>query len=166
MWFIINTPFRRRLLEAIYLIGLENEAVRVKDVAQAMGVTMPSVVAAIKSLSGKGLVEQEQYGSIELTNAGNKVAQDVYKRHQTLYDLFSEVLGLEPEVAERDACQVEHYLSPETGRRLSKMVEYIRSCPIGDKQAIFLERFRQYVKTGQKPEPCCGCPMNEAQEGL
>ena len=148
-------------LEAIYVIGLDNQTVRVKDVAQYVGVTMPSVVAAIKSLSEKGLVEQEKYGSIELTNVGNRVAKDVYAKHQTLYAFFYEVLGLESEVAERDACQVEHYISPETSRRLAKMVEYIRSCAMGKKQTIFLERFMHYVNTETKPEPCQGCPQNE-----
>lgn len=147
-------------LEAIHVIGLDKQMVRVKDVAQYVGVTMPSVVAAIRSLSEKGLVEQEKYGSIELTNAGKRVAEDVYKRHQTLYAFFYEVLGLETEVAERDACQVEHYISPETTRRLGKMVDYIRSCAMGNNQTIFLERFMHYVNTKTKPEPCQGCPRN------
>ncbi len=146
-------------LEAIYLISLRNKVARVKDVAQEVGVTMPSVVSAVRTLSEKGLVEQEQYGHIELTPAGKRVAKDVYKRHQMLYTFFHKVLGLETAIAERDACLVEHYLSPETGKRLTKMLEYIQSCRDEKDQVIFLERFMHYVKTGDKPGPCRGCPI-------
>lgn len=146
-------------LEAIYLISLRNKVARVKDVAQEVGVTMPSVVSAIRSLSEKGLVKQEQYKHIELTPAGKKVAQDVYERHKMLYAFFHEVLGLEPDIAEKDACQVEHYLSPETGQRLTKMLKYIQSCRDEEERVIFLERFMYYVKTGDKPKPCRGCML-------
>lgn len=143
-------------LEALYIIGLENKAIRVKDVAEILNVKMPSVVSAIRSLSGKGLVEQEKYGHIELTKEGELVAQDVYDRHQMLYTFFYEILGLDDEVAENDACQVEHYLSPETRERLMKLVEYVSICR--DDEVQFLDRFMSFVKTGEKPAPCEGCP--------
>ena len=105
-------------LEALYMIQLKNKVTRVKDVALALDVKMPSVVAAVRSLSEKGLVEQEKYGHIELTEEGEKVARDVYKRHQLLCAFFHEVLGLDPRIAEEDACRMEHHLSPETRERL------------------------------------------------
>ncbi|HHW06353.1 MAG TPA: metal-dependent transcriptional regulator [Clostridia bacterium] len=144
-------------LEALYIIGMENKVIRVKDVAQALNVKMPSVVAAIKSLAEKGLVEKEKYGHIELTKEGEAVAQDVYARHQMLYAFFHEILGLSPEVAEEDACKVEHYLSPETRERLMHMVEYVRACK--DDEVKFLDRFMHFVKTGEKPGPCEGCRL-------
>lgn len=146
-------------LEAIYIIGLENKIARarVKDVAKEVGVTMPSVVSAIRSLSEKGLVEQEQYGHIELTPAGKCVAEDVYARHKMLYAFLHEVLGVEPAIAEKDACRMEHYLSPETGQRLLKMLEYIQKCRDDGDRVMFLERFIYYIKTGNVPEPCRGC---------
>lgn len=142
-------------LEALYIIGKENKVIRVKDVAQALNVKMPSVVSAIRSLSEKGLVEKERYGHIELTEEGELVAQDVYARHQLLYAFFHEILGLSPEVAEEDACRVEHYLSPETRKRLMKMVEYVRECKADEVR--FLDRFMHYVHTGKRKDPCEGC---------
>ncbi|MEG3069508.1 MAG: metal-dependent transcriptional regulator [Peptococcaceae bacterium] len=142
-------------LETLYLLQQENKVARVKDVAQALDVKMPSVVAAIRSLSEKGLVEQEKYGHIELTKEGIKVGKDVYKRHQLLYAFFHEVLGLDPEVSEEDACQMEHHLSPETRERLLRIVEYTRACK--DDKVHFLKRFMYFVKTGEMPEPCSGC---------
>ncbi|MGI6752169.1 MAG: metal-dependent transcriptional regulator [Anaerovoracaceae bacterium] len=142
-------------LETLYLIHLEDKVCRVKDVAQAMGVKMPSVVSAIRTLSEKGLVEQEKYGHIELTKKGIKVGKDVYDRHRLLFAFFHEVLGLDPSVAEEDACRIEHHLSPETRERLLRIVEYIRAC--GDEEVNFLKRFMYFVETGQMPSPCKGC---------
>lgn len=142
-------------LEALYTIQLQNKVARVKDVARALDVKMPSVVAAIRSLSEKGLVEQEKYGHIELTRKGELVGGDVYKRHRLLYAFFGEVLGIDTETAEKDACQMEHYISPKTRERILRIVEYTRTCETGDAQ--WLKRFMYYVNTGEKPAPCPGC---------
>ncbi len=145
-------------LETLYILQLEDRVARVKDVAQALDVTAPSVVAAIRSLSEKGLVEQEKYGHIELTPKGERVGRDVYKRHQLLFAFLNEVLGLDPQVAEKDACQLEHYLSPQTRERILRIVEYTRACR-GD-GVNFLKRFMQFVHTGQLPDSCPGCPKS------
>lgn len=142
-------------LEALYMIQLENKVARVKDVAQALDVKMPSVVTAIRSLSEKGLVEQEKYGHIELTPGGLKVGRDVYDRHKLLQAFFHEVLGLDPGIAEEDACRMEHHLSPQTRERLLRIVEYTRACR--DDEVRFLKRFMHFVNTGEMPEPCAGC---------
>jgi DtxR family Mn-dependent transcriptional regulator len=146
-------------LETLYVIGLGQKVVRVKDVAHALGVTMPSVVAAVRTLSEKGLVEQEKYGHIELTEKGQAVAAEIYARHQMLFAFFSEILGLDPVVAEQDACRVEHHLSPEARERLLKMVEFVRSCE--NEKVRFLDRFIQFAETGERGS-CRGCPLGEA----
>ena len=142
-------------LEAIYVTGLTNKVIRVKDVAEALEVKMPSVVSAVRSLSEKGLVEQEKYGHIELTAKGVKAAKDVYERHQLVYAFLHEMLNLDPHVAEKDACEIEHHLSPQTRQRLSSIVEFIRGC--GGGEALFFKRFMHYVNTGERPVSCRGC---------
>ncbi|MBO8128090.1 MAG: metal-dependent transcriptional regulator [Peptococcaceae bacterium] len=141
-------------LEAIHVIGLTQKVIRVKDVAGFLDVKMPSVVAALKSLAEKGLVEQEKYGHIELTPKGEAVAKEIYARHQMLSAFFREVLGLSGEVAEEDACRIEHHLSPATRDRLVKFVQFVRECP--QDEAWFLKNFKRFVVTGERPE-CYGC---------
>ncbi|MEW6726516.1 metal-dependent transcriptional regulator [Desulforudis sp. 1088] len=145
-------------LEVLYVISMAQKVARVKDVAQAMGVTMPSVVAAVKSMTEKGLVTQEKYGYIELTPKGRAAAQDIYHRHQVLLAFFQDVLALDPATAEQDACRVEHHLSPQARERLLQFVEFIRDCPQGRPE--FLERFMAFVKTGGR-ELCTGCCRKE-----
>lgn len=84
----VYTQSEEDYLEAFYVIGLKNDVVRVKDVSNLLDVTMPSVVSAVRSLSQKGLVNQEKYGYIELTQKGEEVAKTIYARHQLLYTFF------------------------------------------------------------------------------
>lgn len=142
-------------LEALYLLQRDNKVVRVKDVAEALDVKMPSVVYAMRSLIEKGLAGQEKYGHIELTKKGEKAGKDVYDRHKLLFTFFHEILGLENGIAEEDACSMEHFLSPETRERLLKIVEFTRACK--EKEIFFLKRFMHYVNTGEIPDTCSGC---------
>jgi DtxR family Mn-dependent transcriptional regulator len=109
-------------LEAILLLSQEKKVVRVKDLAKLLGVTMPSVVTAMHSLKEKGLVSQERYGYLELTEEGERLAREVLKRHNLLFYFFHDVLGIDAELSERDACNVEHHLSKET---LSALIAFL-----------------------------------------
>lgn len=142
-------------LEAIFLLERRLKVVRVKDVASFLGIKNPSVVAAVKSLAEKDLVEHESYGHIELTAKGRAVAEEIYARHVMLFAFFHEVLGLSAEVAEEDACRVEHHLSPEARERLLQFVNFIRSCP--EKPVPFLANFRHYARTGERSGGCSAC---------
>lgn len=156
------SPAVEDYLEAVHVIGMKHKVVRVKDVAQHLGVTMPSVVSAVKNLTEKGLAVQERYGHIELTPRGLAVAREVFARHKLLLVFFHEILGLDVKVAEQDACRVEHHLSSAAQERLLKLIEYVRACPRGT--AEFLRRFILYAETG-KYEPCGACVRQELPEG-
>ena len=69
------------------------------------------------NLKRMGLVLQQPYGPIELTQEGLKLAYDVQKRHVLLRS-FLEKLGVSTQNADRDACLMEHILSAETLDRI------------------------------------------------
>jgi Mn-dependent DtxR family transcriptional regulator len=71
-------------------------------------------------LKKKNFVIQEPYGHIEMTEEGRKMAIKILNRHNAVTKLFISI-GVSPEVAERDACNVEHVISEETFR---KILEY------------------------------------------
>ncbi len=117
-------------LEAIYLLSKDKRVVRVTDVAKRLNVKKPSVVIALKRLKREGLIVQERYGYIELTDEGKRVAEEVYFRHTTLFRFFRDVLGLSEELAEKDACMMEHYLSREALDRIRSLMELVQKrCP-------------------------------------
>jgi len=110
-------------LEAIYVLELEKGNVRVKDVSLKMGLTMPSVSGALKRLEKQGFVQHPKYDLIGLTFEGGIVAEQIYRRHQIIRDFLNKVLGLKISLAEKDACNMEHVISPETEAGFTKLLK-------------------------------------------
>jgi DtxR family Mn-dependent transcriptional regulator len=114
-------------LEVIFNLQEEQKVARVKDVAQRLKVKMPSVTGAMKGLAEKGLVNYERYSYLTLTEAGENIAREIGERHRTFYSFLHEVLGLDPQTAELDACRLEHATSRKTFERLKEFTgNYIR----------------------------------------
>lgn len=110
-------------LEAILVLEDENKEVRSIDVANMLEVSRPSVNKAVGNLKELGMVEQQPYGSIRLTEKGRKRAKLVAKRHKILKYFLMEVLGVDAETAEEDACKMEHVVSEQTIEKLMKYIE-------------------------------------------
>lgn len=117
------SPCLEDYLETIYLIKEKRGIVKTNELAKKMDVKMPSVTESIKKLSKKGLAEYKKYGDITLTNRGEKIAKEVYKKHRVLTDFFTDVLKIRKSIAEKDACKIEHNLSPVTFRRLTEFMK-------------------------------------------
>ena len=60
-------------------------------------------------------------GYIYLTESGQKIAETIYERHQLLSSWLT-TLGVDPKVAEEDACRIEHVISPESFEAIKKHV--------------------------------------------
>lgn len=101
-------------LETILSLERKNGIVRSIDIANELGFSKPSVSRAMSILKKAGYIEQEAYGNIRLTDSGRARAQTVYDRHVLLTRFFVETLSLDPEIAEQDACRIEHVISPQT----------------------------------------------------
>jgi DtxR family transcriptional regulator, Mn-dependent transcriptional regulator len=131
-------------LEAISILATRDKVVRVKDIAAFLDVKMPSVNSALKTLKEKELIMHESYGDVELTEKGLKAAQEIYVRHKLISQFFQEVLGLPYEVANDDACKVEHCLSRETIEKLAAFMATIEEH--AENQPEWLELFRNSMK--------------------
>lgn len=109
-------------LEAILLLSEKDSNVRSVDVANSKQVSRASVNKALGVLKEKGLISQQRYGTVSLTEEGVKVAKSVIQRHRTLKGFLIDVLGVKPETAENDACRMEHAISAETMGRLEEFM--------------------------------------------
>lgn len=107
-------------LEAILELSEERGYVRSVDIAEKLGVSRASVNRAVGVLKKAGLVLQEHYSNISLTEEGRKVALKVLARHQTLKSFLTDVLGVSEDTAQKDACRMEHSISDETFEKLKK----------------------------------------------
>lgn len=101
-------------LETILVLTKKNGSVRSIDIADAMQFTKASVSRAMSILKRDNYIIMHPDGSILLTKEGLKKATAVYDRHVTLTRFINEVLGVDAEIAEKDACRIEHIISPET----------------------------------------------------
>ena len=119
-------------LEAIHNTVQTKGAARAKDIVLAMGVNNSSVTQALRSLSEKKLVNYAPYDVITLTDDGEKIARDVLQRHVTLREFLTKVLGLPTDLADGEACRMEHATSKVVLERLVKFMEYFDSCPLND----------------------------------
>jgi DtxR family Mn-dependent transcriptional regulator len=116
-------------LEAVLHLDRTRPVVRAKDIAAALNVSRPSVSGALRALAKAGLIRHERYGHVELTDAGRERAEGIQRSHQTLSDFLRDILQLSDEDSQREACEIEHHLRPETLRRLIAMMEFVRECP-------------------------------------
>ena len=116
-------------LETIYRIIQKKHAVRTKDISKSLGVKNPSVTGALRSLAEKDLINYAPYDVITLTDRGKRLAKEIYSRHKVLRDFFIDILGIDKETAEENACKMEHDISKNVLDRLTKYVEFLRSCP-------------------------------------
>ena len=109
-------------LEAILVLREENGVVHSIDVAQHMGYSKPSVSRAVSLLRGEGYLTMEKDGRLELTETGVEVAREIYERHRFLKQWLIH-LGVSAEIAEEDACKIEHNISDETFQCLKRHAE-------------------------------------------
>ena len=105
-------------IEAIFVIQEENQVARAKDIADRLGVRRASVTGALRVLGKKGLVNYAPYEFITLTDHGRAVAKEVLQRHNTMKRFLNEILGLDSETAEKEACKMEHTLAKPVRERM------------------------------------------------
>ena len=97
-------------LEAILILKSSQPEVHAIDVANYMSFSKPSVSRALAILKKAGLITIDKSGVIELTATGHQKATKIYDRHLTITRFLVD-LGVDDELAERDACKIEHVLS-------------------------------------------------------
>jgi len=135
-------------LEAIYNLTAETEEIRSKEIAAKLRVARPSVTGALRALKEKGFVHYQPYRSISLTSRGRTAAKQVVRKHDVLSSFFTDVLGIEAELAQQVACRAEHSLGSEVIDRLLSFIEFVnRSASDGYDIA---RRFKRFHKKGAR----------------
>lgn len=103
------------------IVELEEEQqrpeIRSVDIAKRHVVSKASVNKALQVLRDKGYIEQERYGRITLTESGRAYGEEIWARHRALRSFLIDDLGVDPEVADKEACEMEHTVSADTMRR-------------------------------------------------
>ena len=117
-------------LEMVLRLREEKGYVRSVDVAAGLSVSKPSVSVAMKHLREDGYITMGKDNYISLTDAGMAVAQRVYDRHKALAEILVRI-GVEPDVAQEDACRMEHDISTQTYDAIVRQLGRIRASEEG-----------------------------------
>ena len=83
----------------------------------------PSVSRAMSILKNAGLITMENDGQISLTEEGKVKAESIYERHKAITDFFVSTLHIDRELAEKDACRIEHVISQETFEGIKNFIQ-------------------------------------------
>ncbi len=116
-------------LEIIYKLSREGP-VRPTPIAEAIGVSAPTVTVTLKRLKAQGLIDRKG-SEVVLTKAGKAQALDIVRRHRIAERFLVDVLGLEWDEAHEEACVLEHALSPRVLSALEKYLDSPEFCPHG-----------------------------------
>ncbi len=109
-------------LETIYDMIRRGERPGVRRIARALGIKPSSVVEYLRKLCREGLVDYREGGEINLTREGLEIAREVRRRHEIIKEFLINI-GVDPEIADEDACYIEHGVHQET---LDKIIEFSR----------------------------------------
>ncbi len=134
-------------LEAILNITEEKGHSRIKDIAVTLGVRPPSVIEMMKKLDKKKFVIYRKHDGVTLTERGREVASIIKDRHDTI-KAFLKIISVPEQIAERDACTMEHELDSITTKQIKNLVNFVKTAP---EYPQWLEHFDEFCMTGEHP---------------
>jgi Mn-dependent DtxR family transcriptional regulator len=110
-------------LTSIQQLLEEQGYARVSDVARKLGITRGSVSVTLKGLRQRGLVVEDDHKHLGLSEEGLRIARGIHTKRILFQSFLSEHLGLPLNLAEQDACKVEHLVSDVTAEALALFLE-------------------------------------------
>ena len=109
-------------LKTILLICEREGHVRSIALAEAFGVSKPTVCKIVKGLIADGYITKDSSNAIMLTEIGEKLASETLKRNLTIQRFLMQC-GVDQSVAEADACKMEHVISVQSLRAMAALSE-------------------------------------------
>ena len=108
------TRSQEHYIKAIFTLSSAGGDARICNVAEKLGVSRPSVCAAVKVLERMELVKRDVHRQIILTPKGENQAYLIMNKLSIVRCFLIAVLGIDEDAAELDACAIEYVLSNET----------------------------------------------------
>jgi DtxR family Mn-dependent transcriptional regulator len=123
-------------LKAIYLGSISTDTAprlfAMGRLATALGVTPGTATTMVKTLAESGLVRYEPYAGVALTQAGEKLAALVLRRHRLVELFLVQVMGLRWDEVHEEAELLEHVVSDRLIDRIDEMLGRPEVDPHGD----------------------------------
>jgi len=145
-------------IEIIWKLLRNNPVTRVKDIASARGVTLPTASTAVDKLKELGLVEHESYGYVTLTGEGERLATHLEETHNAIKELLEKILNVPENIAEDDACTLEHHISGYTINAMKNFIQFLNNCKY--LKTDWLEILQNCGYFSQKADACRECDFS------
>jgi len=116
-------------LETLLRLQERQGAVRVGELAAALGVHKSTVTATLKALAARGLVAHTRYAAAQLTASGTAIAAQTTAHHKLIRDYLTRMLLLDPAAADANACRMEHILDAAVIARLEAVARFAAARP-------------------------------------
>ena len=110
-------------LEAILMLSETKDGVHAIDVVEQLHITKPSVSVMLKKLREDDYITIDVDNHLHLTEKGLPIAKKIYERHKVLTAMLID-LGVDPKIAEDDACKIEHDISDETWEKIKDRYQH------------------------------------------
>jgi DtxR family Mn-dependent transcriptional regulator len=107
------------------------DPVGVSELAQALGVTPPSVSGMIQRLEAEGFVEHRPRHGVVLTDTGQAAALNIHRRHRLIETFLVQVLELDWAEVHEEAEALEHHLSDRVVRAIDRYLGHPTTDPHG-----------------------------------
>jgi DtxR family transcriptional regulator, Mn-dependent transcriptional regulator len=134
----MNRKTTEDYLKAIYQVEAEHrgarrlntggQSVSTNDLADRLGIAAASVTGMLKKLAAEDLVTYTPYQGVGLTEAGQRLALAVVRRHRLAERYLQDVLGLSWDQVHAEAEEWEHVLSD----RVTTAMDEALGCPQTD----------------------------------
>ena len=122
------TSSKEDYLRVVLELSGKGNKIHSKDIAQELNVSKASVSRMMGFLKNAGYISKEKFGTVTLTERGYIVASLILKKRRLLKDFLTDFLGVEPDIADNDACRMEHAISAETMERLDRKLDKLTAC--------------------------------------
>jgi DtxR family Mn-dependent transcriptional regulator len=129
---IDHTKTVERYLKALFENSKDGTSAGTSELARTLGISSPSVTAMLHRLRDNELVEQTEWGQVNLTRHGLKHAYGVVRRHRLLETFLHEVLGVRWDEVHAEAEKLEYGLSERVEDLIDIALDHPRRDPHGD----------------------------------
>lgn len=125
------TPAIQDYLKEIYRLTSEGQAANTKNLADALGTSLPAVSKMLRLLAKRGLVDHVPYYGAKLTSKGKDGALEVIRHHRLIERYLLEHLGFSESEVHDQAEILEHHISEEFEDRIAELMGDPTTCPHG-----------------------------------
>ena len=125
------SPSVEDYLKAVYSLNEGGVAAGTNELARALRVRPGSVSGMIRRLAEDGLLRHEPYRGVRLTEAGNREALKILRRHRIIESFLVQRLGYDWDDVHAEAERLEHAASERLIDRMAESMGHPATDPHG-----------------------------------